>query len=203
LIAIVDYGMGNLRSVQKALEKLGYQASITSDPQVVEVAGGVVLPGVGAFADAMANLHQGGLVQAMQQFATSGRPLLGICLGMQLLFESSEEDGEHQGLGLLPGRVLRLPPGLKIPHMGWNQVRPQGACPLLAGIPEETDFYFVHSYYVSPGDAAITAGVTEYGIPFSSVVARGNLYGVQFHPEKSSRWGLALLKNFGELVVSC
>jgi len=199
-LAIIDYGMGNLLSVQKALAKLGYAAAITADPVVVRSAPGVILPGVGAFAGAMANLQQRGLVDAIRDVVKSGTPFLGICLGLQLLFDTSEEGGLVAGLGLLPGRVRRLPPGLKVPHMGWNQVDFSGRGDLFRDIPSGSNFYFVHSYYIDPADPAIVTGTTEYGLSFAVSVQQGNLYGVQFHPEKSSSRGLAVWQNFGELV---
>ncbi|CEP67577.1 Glutamine amidotransferase [Moorella glycerini] len=199
-LAIIDYGMGNLLSVQKALAKLGYPAEITSDSKVVAAAPGVILPGVGAFAGAMANLQQRGLVAAIREVVRRGVPFLGICLGLQLLFSTSEEGGPVEGLNLLPGEVKRLPPGLKVPHMGWNQVQLLKAGELFQGVPTGTNFYFVHSYYIDPADKTIVTGTTEYGLTFAVSIQRGNLFGVQFHPEKSSRWGLEVLKNFGELV---
>ncbi|QGP91284.1 Imidazole glycerol phosphate synthase subunit HisH [Neomoorella glycerini] len=199
-LAIIDYGMGNLLSVQKALAKLGYPAEITSDPRVVAAAPGVILPGVGAFADAMASLQQRGLVAAIREVVQRGVPFLGICLGLQLLFSTSEEGGPVEGLNLLPGEVKRLPPGLKVPHMGWNQVQLLKAGELFQGVPTGTNFYFVHSYYIDPADKTIVTGTTDYGLTFAVSIQRGNLFGVQFHPEKSSRWGLEVLKNFGELV---
>lgn len=202
-IAIIDYGMGNLRSVQKGLEHVGFPAFITSRAEEILAAPGVVLPGVGAFADAMKNLRELGLVDVIHRVVQAGTPFLGICLGLQLMFSSSEEDGWHQGLDIFPGKVLRLPGGLKVPHMGWNQVRIRGESPLWHGIPDGTSFYFVHSYYVQAGDPRVVTGVTEYGIPFTSVAGRGNVFGVQFHPEKSSSLGLQVLKNFGGLVASC
>lgn len=197
MIAVVDYGMGNLRSVQKGLEKAGYQAEITADPERILSARGVVLPGVGAFARAMEVLQQQGLADCLQQVAASGRPLLGICLGLQLLFEGSEESGWHTGLGLIPGVVKRLPAGVKVPHMGWNQVTWQKSSPLAAGIPDGSAFYFVHSYYVDPAREDDVLARTEYGLNFVSAVSRGNIFGLQFHPEKSSRLGLKILQNFG------
>ncbi|WP_406676850.1 imidazole glycerol phosphate synthase subunit HisH [Moorella sp. ACPs] len=199
-LAIIDYGMGNLLSVKKALDKLGYPAEITSDPEVVLAAPGVILPGVGAFADAMANLQQRGLVAAIREVVRRDVPFLGICLGLQILFSTSEEGGPVEGLNLLPGEVKRLPPGLKVPHMGWNQVQLLKPGELFRGIPTGTNFYFVHSYYIDPADKTIVTGTTDYGLTFAVSIQRDNLFGVQFHPEKSSRWGLKVLKNFGELV---
>jgi len=203
LIAIIDYGMGNLRSVAKGFGKMGFTVEVTSDPQVLAQAAGVVLPGVGAFSDAMHNLQDLGLVQAIQQVIAAGKPFLGICLGLQLLFEYSEEWGIHQGLAVFPGRVRRLPPGLKITHMGWNTLTYQKPCPLFQGIPEHAAFYFVHSYYVEPTDPELTVVTTDYGIDFTSVAAKDNVYGIQFHPEKSSALGLRILENFGRLVEKC
>ncbi|OIQ58629.1 imidazole glycerol phosphate synthase subunit HisH 1 [Moorella thermoacetica] len=199
-IAIIDYGMGNLLSVQKALDRLGYPAEVTDDPGEITAAPGVILPGVGAFADAMANLQQKGLVAAIREVVKRGVPLLGICLGLQLLFSTSEEGGKVAGLDLLPGEVKRLPAGLKVPHMGWNQVRFPRPGALFRGIPGGTDFYFVHSYYIVPREEEVVTGTSEYGLEFAVSIQRGNLFGVQFHPEKSSRRGLEVLKNFGELV---
>lgn len=199
-IAIINYGMGNLLSVQKALARLGYPAEITSDPEVVAAAPGVILPGVGAFADAMVNLQRLGLAAALREVDRRGVPLLGICLGLQLFFTTSAEGGRVAGLDFLPGKVERLPVGLKVPHIGWNQVHLRRPGALFQGIPQESNYYFVHSYYIEPADSGIVTGVTEYGLIFAASVQRGNLFGVQFHPEKSSRWGLKVLKNFGELV---
>ncbi|MQL53897.1 imidazole glycerol phosphate synthase subunit HisH [Desulfofundulus thermobenzoicus] len=203
MIAIVDYGMGNLRSVHKAMEKVGFAAAVVREPEEVVAARGVVLPGVGAFRDAMANLRRAALDEAVKQAIGRGKPFLGICLGLQLLFETSEEFGSTHGLGIFPGRVRRLPPGLKIPHMGWNHVHWQKPVPLTRGIPDGTAFYFVHSYYVDPGDQDLVAGVTDYGIPVTAMVSRDNVFGIQFHPEKSSTLGLKILQNFGELVSTC
>jgi glutamine amidotransferase len=198
-MVIVDYGMGNLRSVQKALECLGYPAQITSDPEVVRRAGKVILPGVGAFADAMARLRESGLDEALRHFVATGRPLLGICLGLQLLFSRSHEDGLHEGLNLLAGEVVRFAsdPRLKVPHMGWNTLRlQQPACPLFRGLPSEPAVYFVHSYYAVPEDPAIVAATADYPAPFAAVVWKDNLVATQFHPEKSQRVGLQMLANF-------
>lgn len=201
MIAIIDYGMGNLRSVQKGLEKVGFAAAIVDEPAAVRAADGVILPGVGAFADAMGNLAQRGLDGAIREVIASGRPFLGICLGQQLLFESSEEWGVHPGLGVFRGTVRRLPPGLKVPHMGWNEVEIARPSPLLAGIPDRTRFYFVHSFYVDPVEEDIVLGRTDYGVRFASAVGRGRVFGIQFHPEKSSAWGLRILENFGRMVA--
>lgn len=200
MIAIIDYGMGNLRSVQKGFERAGYEARVVRDPAQVLAAAGVVLPGVGAFGDAMTNLKAAGMVPVIARVVAEGRPFLGICLGQQLLFEESEEWGPVAGLGLLRGRVRRLPPGLKVPHMGWNGVKIRRPTPLLEGIPDGSYFYFVHSYYVEPAAGDIVLATTDYGISFASVVGDGNLFGIQFHPEKSSTLGLRILANFGRLV---
>jgi glutamine amidotransferase len=197
VIAVIDYGMGNLRSVHKAIERVGLEARLTSDPAVVARADRIVLPGVGAFGDAAAHLREAGLDVALGRALAAGRPFLGICLGLQLLFTESEEGGAHQGLDVIPGRVTRLPPLEKVPHMGWNQVEYRQEHPLFAGIPDRSYFYFVHSYYVVPDDAAVQAAVTEYGIRFTCAVARDNLFATQFHPEKSSTLGLRMLDNFG------
>ncbi|MEM9186637.1 MAG: imidazole glycerol phosphate synthase subunit HisH [Planctomycetota bacterium] len=209
MLSIIDYGMGNLRSVQKAFERVGRQAVITSDPQQVAAATRLVLPGVGAYRDAVAALGERGLAEPIKEAIAAGKPLLGICLGLQLLFETSYEDGEHKGLGVLPGKVVKfdLPAELKVPHMGWNQIafpEPQppsasGRCPLFTGMDEDEHFYFVHSYYVEPGDPTDVATFTDYGRPFCSSVWRGNLFATQFHPEKSQAAGLRLLQNFAEL----
>jgi glutamine amidotransferase len=200
-IVIVDYGMGNLRSVQKALECLGYHARISSDPEDVHRADKVVLPGVGAFADAMARLRASGLDRALQHFLASGRPFLGICLGLQLLFSRSHEDGLHEGLNVLPGEVVRFAnaPRLKVPHMGWNTLTlQQPACPLFRGLPPEPVVYFVHSYYAVPEDSSLIAATTAYPMPFPAVVWKNNVVATQFHPEKSQRVGLQMLANFAQ-----
>lgn len=203
MLAIIDYGMGNLRSVQKGFEKAGYPAEIVQDPRALAEADGLILPGVGAFRDAMKCLTETGLDQILQQEIDHGKPLLGICLGYQLLFEASDEWGLTPGLGVFPGRVRRLPRGLKVPHMGWNQVDFSRTSPLWEGIPGESAFYFVHSYYVDTPEREIILGETEYGITFTSAVGQRNVYGVQFHPEKSSVLGLQILQNFGRLVGKC
>lgn len=203
MIAIIDYGMGNLRSVFKGFEKVGVKAAVASNPAQVDTADGVVLPGVGAFADAMANLRSTGMDSAIYRALAAGKPFLGICLGLQLLFETSEEWGVSKGLGVLPGRVRRLPEGLKIPHMGWNQLEIKRSDPLLAGIPEHSSFYFVHSYFVDPAEEDLALALSEYGKHFVCVVGKGKVYGIQFHPEKSSTLGLKILDNFGRVVEKC
>jgi imidazole glycerol-phosphate synthase subunit HisH len=200
MLVIVDYGVGNLRSVQKALERVGAEAVVSGDPGALEAARGVVLPGVGAFGDGMAQLRARGLVEPVLRHVEAGKPLLGICLGMQLLFEDSEEMGRHAGLDLLPGRVVRFPEGdLKVPHIGWNQLEVRED-PLTAGIAGGSYAYFVHSYYVAPAEAEDVLATTEYGIQFAAVVGRGRVWGAQFHPEKSQEVGLRLLQNFARLV---
>ena len=203
-IVIVDYGMGNLRSVQKAFERVGVRADYAARAEQLLNADAVVLPGVGAFADAMDELRGRGLVEPLRAYLASGRPFLGICLGLHLLFERSFEGGEHEGLGYLEGDVRRFPPEVgKVPHMGWNQVWRGGAeDELFAGVANGEWFYFVHSYYVVPKDRSIVAGETEYGIRFCSMVRRGHLLATQFHPEKSQQAGLRLLANFVRRVAA-
>ena len=214
MIVIVDYEMGNLRSVQKAFERIGHAAEVSDRPEKVAAAERLVVPGVGAFGDAMASLRRRDLVEPIRRFAAAGRPLLGICLGLQVLFDESEEVAGltgaappatgvlEKGLGLLPGRVVRFSPqvvrqGLKVPHMGWNVVRPVRPSPLLEGMSQEgVYFYFAHSYYAAPQDQRMAIGMTDYGGPFASAVAWGNIYATQFHPEKSQAAGLAMLENF-------
>lgn len=201
MIAIVDYGMGNLRSVQKGFEKVGHEAMVTRDPATVRQAAKVVLPGVGAFEDAMGELNRLGLTNSILGAIDSGRPFLGICLGLQLLFERSYENGEHAGLGVLKGEVVRfqLPPEYSVPHMGWNQAIIRRRAPILQGIDEGAHFYFVHSYYVVPEDRSLVAVEAEYHKPFCAMVWRENVFATQFHPEKSQADGLKILKNFGDL----
>ncbi|MCZ2341059.1 MAG: imidazole glycerol phosphate synthase subunit HisH [Bacteroidales bacterium] len=201
-IVIVDYGMANLRSVQKACEKVGARATVTADPAQVATAARLVLPGVGAFQDAIARLRETGLADAVRQQIQSGRPFLGICLGLQLLFTRSQEEGTHTGLGILPGEVVRFPvvPGLKVPHMGWNPLtltRPD--CPLFAGLPADPAVYFVHSYYAVPEEPGITAAEADYPTPFCAMIWRENIFAAQFHPEKSQQVGLRMLENFAKL----
>jgi imidazole glycerol-phosphate synthase subunit HisH len=202
LIAIIDYGMGNLRSVQKGLERVGFPAEVTRDATRIEAAAGVVLPGVGAFGACMDNLRTYGLIDTVRHVISRGTPFLGICLGMQLLFEESEEFGPVPGLGIFPGRVVRFPDmsDLKVPHMGWNQIRKLQNSPHLRGIDDGAFVYFVHSYYVVPTDPDLTATTTEYGIEFTSAIARDNVFATQYHPEKSQAVGLKILENFGGIV---
>jgi glutamine amidotransferase len=206
MIAIVDYGMGNLRSVQKGLEKVGSGGQIVRTAAEILAADKVILPGVGAFGDAMKHLGELGLVQPLREFAASGRPFLGVCLGLQLLFEVSHEEGEFTGLGILPGSVERFDfthtpagRGLKVPHMGWNQVHWTQPSPLLAGIESGAYFYFVHSYYAVPADERVTLGLCDYGYRFAAIVHRDNIFATQFHPEKSQAAGLQILRNFAAL----
>jgi len=201
VIAIVDYRMGNLRSVQKGFEHAGVADVVVSDdPAVIAAADGIVLPGVGAFRDAAFNLRESGVQEVMLARIAEGVPFLGICLGMQLLATTGLEDGEWEGLGLVPGVCDRLPAGVKIPHMGWNTVSYPRESRLFAGIAEDTAFYFVHSYCLRPEDPSCIIGRTDYGVPFAAAVESGSVYAVQFHPEKSSEMGLRLLGNFGTLV---
>ncbi len=202
MIAIVDYKMGNLRSAQKGFEHAGVaDIVVTDDPAVLDAADGIVLPGVGAFRDASANLKTSGLWDTIVSRVAGGVPFLGICLGMQLLATVGLEDGEWEGLGIVPGTCERLPAGEKIPHIGWNTVAYPRSSRLFEGIPEETAFYFVHSYHLRPSDSSCIIGRTEYGVPFAAAVESGSAYAVQFHPEKSSDMGLKLLANFGALVT--
>jgi len=199
-IAIVDYGMGNLRSVEKGLARTGVDTRVTSDVGEIRAADGVVLPGVGAFGACMDNLRSRGLDDTIRDVVASRKPFLGICLGLQLLFDESEEFGRVQGLGILPGKVVRFagPPldGLKIPQMGWNRLNIQRPVAELAGLEPEPFVYFVHSYYVVPADPAITVATTDYGVEFASAIAHDNVFACQFHPEKSQAVGLKILENF-------
>ncbi len=205
-VVVVDYGMGNLRSVQKALEKVGFDAVVSSDPGVAADAPAIVLPGVGAFRDCMDNLAAARLVEPLRSGIAAGKPFLGICLGMQLLLTVSEEFGVHQGLDVVPGRVVRFPRdhALPVPHMGWNRIHlEQKDHPLFAGIPDGSFFYFVHSYHAAPAEDAAVAARTDYGVRFCSALARGNVFATQFHPEKSQKWGLKMLENFRDLALRC
>jgi glutamine amidotransferase len=200
-IVIVDYGMANLRSVQKAFEKVGTPALISDDPNRIAEADKLVLPGVGAFRDAIARLREAGFVEPIKEHIQRGKPFLGICLGLQLLFTTSYEEGIYQGLDIFPGEVVRFDqiPGLKVPHMGWNQLRVRRPAPIFRDLPAEPSVYFVHSYYVKPKDASIIAAQTDYPTPFTSAIWKDNVMATQFHPEKSQCVGLAMLKNFAQL----
>jgi len=208
MIAVIDYGMGNLRSVQKALEFVGAKVIVTHDPDLILNANSVVLPGVGAFKDCMANLKKLKLVDPIRKFIDGGKPFLGICLGLQVLFEESEEYGPVAGLGILPGKVVKFPGGssetkngrpIKIPHMGWNQIKVKKNVPLFRGVGDAPYFYFVHSYYVVPEDQNMIATVTNYGVEFVSGIQHKNIYAFQFHPEKSQTLGLSILERFSNL----
>jgi imidazole glycerol-phosphate synthase subunit HisH len=202
MIAILDYGAGNLRSVAKALEAVGAAPILTDDPRVVAEADGLVVPGQGSAVDAMRNLERLGLVEPLKRYVASGRPFLGVCLGEQIIFESSEEGSGVTCLGVIPGTVRRLPGGQKVPQIGWNTVRIRIPHPLLEGVPDESYFYFVHSYYVDPADPADVVGETDYGVTFASVVGRANVFATQFHPEKSAGIGLRIYRNFARLCAA-
>jgi glutamine amidotransferase len=210
MIAIVDCGIGNLRSVHKAFEHVGHAAHITQSPEDIARAQAVVLPGQGAFRDCMAQLGEYDLLEPVLEFIRSGRPYLGICLGLQLLMTESEEFGCHKGMNILQGRVRRFPTGLadaqgnvlKVPHMGWNQAHVSRRSPIFDGIPEKAYFYFAHSFYVEPVSDAMVATTTDYGVRFVSGIWHDNMFGIQFHPEKSQTHGLRLLRNFGDLARS-
>ena len=208
MIAVIDYGMGNLRSVQKSLEFVGAKVIVTHDPDLILNANSVVLPGVGAFKDCMANLKKLKLVDPIRKFIDGGKPFLGICLGLQVLFEESEEYGPVAGLGILPGKVVKFPDGssetkngrpIKIPHMGWNQIKIKKNVPLFDKVDAAPYFYFVHSYYVVPKDQNMVATVTNYGVEFVSGIQYKNIYAFQFHPEKSQTMGLSLLARFSNI----
>jgi glutamine amidotransferase len=201
MIAIIDYGMGNLRSVQKGFERVGHSAIITNDAAALAIAKKVVLPGVGAFRDAIAALRERRLVEPIREAIEADKPFLGICLGLQMLFDRSFEDGEYEGLGVVSGEVVRfnVPQQYSVPHMGWNQIHFNRRPPIFAGVDEAAHFYFVHSYYVVPRDESIIATQTDYPQAFCSSIWRDNLFATQFHPEKSQANGLRVLKNFAEL----
>jgi glutamine amidotransferase len=196
VIAIIDYGAGNLRSVTNALVKLGYQPKVTREPEDVVNAAAVIFPGVGAAADAMQSLKDSGLDEAIQEVIREGQPLFAVCVGMQVLLSSTEEGGWNECLGIIPGTVKRLPAGLKVPQIGWNQVKQLVRHPIFDDIPDESNFYFVHSYYAEPEDNTVIAGTTEYGVTLCSVLIKDNLVATQFHPEKSGTIGLKMYDNF-------
>ena len=201
-IAIIDYGIGNLRSVEKAFTAQGIEAVVTRDEKVLCAADKLVLLGVGAFGYAMQSLRELGFDELVIEAAQTGKPILGLCVGLQMLFEEGHEFGVHQGLGLLPGKVVKFPAGLQVPHIGWNQVAMQAehrTQPVFRDLPDQSFFYFVHSYYVEPEDATCVYGMTDYGLTYASICGRDNIVGVQFHPEKSQASGLKLLKNFAEM----
>jgi glutamine amidotransferase len=201
-VVIVDYGAGNLRSVTRAVAHAGVDALVTSEPAALEDAKALIVPGVGAAADTMAHLRDGGLVGPIREYIASGRPFLGVCMGMQALFDVSEEGGSHECLGVLPGRIVRFPQGLTVPHMGWNNVHVRGELPVFEGIAQDAYFYFVHSYYPRPQDDAYVIAEAEYaGVRFPAVVGRDNLMATQFHPEKSGADGLQLYANFLRLAL--
>jgi len=202
MITIIDYGAGNLGSVANAIIKLGYQPKITDKRGEVLSSEAVILPGVGAAGDAMENLEAVGMTDVIRQVIYEKRPLFAVCVGLQLLFSDTEEGGGHECLGVIPGSVRRLPNGLKVPHIGWNQVKQQFGHPIFSGIPDETNFYFVHSYYVEPDEKSVVAGTTEYGVSMCSVVIKDNLVATQFHPEKSGSWGLKMYSNFLDMALN-
>lgn len=201
MITIIDYGMGNLRSVQKGFERVGFSAELTSDPEKVLRAEKLVLPGVGAFPACMKNLEKFHLIEPIREVIQKGKPFLGICMGLQVLFFEGEEFGHHKGLGIIPGKVIRfrLPKKYKIPHMGWNRIRKKKRIPLLAEIEDNSYFYFVHSYHVVPEDPDVIVTTTDYGKDFVSSIVKDNLFACQFHPEKSQSLGLKILKAFANL----
>jgi glutamine amidotransferase len=196
MIAVVDYGAGNLRSVANALVRIGFEPTVTSQPRDVLNAAVVIFPGVGAAPDTMRSLSESGLGEAVSRVISEGRPVLAICVGMQVLLSSTEEGGGCEGLGVIPGVVKRLPAGLKVPHMGWNQVKQRISHPVFEGIPDGANFYFVHSYYPEPEDSSVIAGSTEYGVEMCSMLIKDSMVATQFHPEKSGEIGLRLYSNF-------
>jgi glutamine amidotransferase len=196
MIAVIDYGAGNIRNVVNALNKLGYQVKLTSDPEEVLSAETVILPGVGAAGDTVSSLKKLNLVEPVLRIIAEDRPFMGICIGLQVLFTETEEDGGQTCLDAFSGRVRKLPEGQKIPHMGWNQVKQKIDHPVFEGVPDNSNFYFVHSYYVDPEDKSLVAGTTEYGEEFCSIIVKGNVVGTQFHPEKSGDLGLRIYDNF-------
>jgi glutamine amidotransferase len=201
-IVIIDYGAGNLGSVANAVVKLGYEPKVTDKPSDVLDAAAVILPGVGAAGDAMENLKAIGMADVIRRLIDAKRPLFAVCVGLQLLLSGTEEGGWHECLNVIPGTVRRLPAGLKIPHMGWNQVKQTVKNQVFDAIPDEANFYFVHSYYVDPEDKSVVAGTTDYGISIGSVIIKDNLVATQFHPEKSGNWGLMMYSNFLKKALS-
>lgn len=201
MIAIVNYGMGNLRSVQKAFETVGQEAIVTFEKDQIKKANAIVIPGVGAFYDAMNNLKTLGLDEVITEEIKTGKPFLGICLGMQVLFSYGYEVEKSQGLDVIPGDIVKLPPGEKIPHMGWNSLNIKKDSKILKGVETGNYFYFVHSYYARPVDESSIVATADYGLEIPAVVEKENIFGIQFHPEKSSKAGLNILKNFGELIT--
>ena len=201
MIAVIDYGAGNIRNVVNAINQLGYQILLTNDPAEVLSADTVILPGVGAAGDTVSSLKKLNLIEPVRRIIAENRSFMGICIGLQVLFTSTEEDGGQDCLDAFPGMVKKLPEGLKIPHMGWNQVKQKIDHPVFDGIPDNSNFYFVHSYYVDPEDKSLITGTTEYGVEFCSIIAKGNVIGTQFHPEKSGDIGLKIYDNFLKLVA--
>jgi len=202
MITVIDYGMGNMRSVVKAVEKYTSEVQVSSEPQSIASSKALIMPGDGAFGQAMENLTQSGWIEPLVQFIGNGGYFFGICLGYQLLFTSSEEFGNHKGLDIIPGTVIRFPNDLKVPHMGWNQVELIKEHPVVNGIPQNSYFYFIHTYYPVIGDSSWIMGQTAYGVTFPSIVGRGNCIATQFHPEKSHRYGLTMIENFVRMVCS-
>jgi glutamine amidotransferase len=202
MIAVIDYGAGNLRSVANAITKLGYQPRVTNVPDDVLGAAAVIFPGVGAAAGTMRSLVESGMSEVIRQLISEGRPLFAICIGMQVMLQGTEEGGWHECLGVVPGIVRRLGSGVKIPHIGWNQVKQRVAHPIFNAIPDEANFYFVHSYYADPDDKSVVAGTTDYGVSICSVMIKGNLVATQFHPEKSGEYGLRMYSNFLQKALS-
>ena len=201
MIVVIDYGAGNLRSVVNAINRWGYQAKVSSIPHEILAAQAVILPGVGAAADTMHSLEKLSMTEAIRQLIQRKRPLFAICVGMQILLSVTEEGGWHECLGVIPGKVRRLPEGLKIPHIGWNQVKQKLTHPVFDGIPDETNFYFVHSFYADPEDTSVIAGTTDYGVSMCSMVVKDNLVATQFHPEKSGEYGLKMYANFLKIAL--
>ncbi|NTV51837.1 MAG: imidazole glycerol phosphate synthase subunit HisH [Candidatus Firestonebacteria bacterium] len=201
MVAIVDYQMGNLHSVQKACAQAGLKSKLVNSAAEIRRARAVILPGVGAFGQAMQHLTSRRLIKALKEAAVSGKPFLGICLGMQLLFDYSEEFGRHEGLGLLPGKVVPFSKKLKVPHMGWNQISVRQKSPFFRGVPDQAYMYFVHSFYCVPEDPQVVLTTTDYGKPFASAVGRGQLCGIQFHPEKSQDTGLTIYRNLAKMLA--